>query len=103
MNNHRLEHHGRWRTCEFDERVQTTEDVYDASFVAIYPKRPPSRVVLRHYDPGAPQPYVVHVETFYFVYVEGKTLLLHRSFEDGIYFSDLGRAKVVFQERAAKL
>lgn len=91
------------RPCEFDDRVQTTEDVYDASFVAMYRGRYPTRIVLRHHDPGGPQPYVVHVETLDFAVAEGKGFLLHRSFENGDYFSDLGRAKVVFQERAAKL
>ena len=94
------------RPCEDDPRVLTEDDVVRASFVAVYPKRLPRRIVLRH-QPGIPQPWVVHEETLDVSRRpedETKSIAFrHRSFEDGDYFSDEKKARDRFEERAAKL
>ncbi len=89
-----------------DPRILTTKDVILSSHVALHPGRLPVRVVLRH-QVGEPQEYVVHTETLEVSRRpedEPKSIaLLHRSFENGDYFSDLLKARKRFEERTGRL
>jgi len=91
-----------------DPRILTTSDVVRASFVAVYPGRFPVRVVLRKAHEGSVNnEYVVYTETLEMSRRpedETKSIaLVHRSFEQGDYFTDEARARARFEERAAKL
>jgi len=91
-----------FRPCPSDPRILTTSDVVNASSVIMMHSHLPRRVVLRH-QPGSVQEWVVHVETLTFARRDGNELLVHRSFENGNYFSDEQRARVRFCERQRHL